>query len=155
MRTVNTRTTRLLTEEAIQDLELRTLASFPNPMSRVVYLASLRDYNTGRYQHDGLESQFGAETAAEAIESCHQTIYEAIALSSIEELVANLQDYAESLPMNRQEILTGWTQLGAFRVIAPLNTHPTTVELFASNIRATLAILQSRQPPAPEGLPAS
>lgn len=60
-----------LTEEAAQDLRERTLAALPNSLSKLVYLASMRDYNTGQYHHAGLLDSFGDRAATEAMETCH------------------------------------------------------------------------------------
>ena len=46
-------------EAACQDLNLRTLVHIHGDFARLVYLASMRDYNTGEYYHDGLAWQFG------------------------------------------------------------------------------------------------
>lgn len=44
-----------------EDLWRRTLSGIPSIYGRLAFLASLRDVNTGRYEHHGLAMIFGAE----------------------------------------------------------------------------------------------
>ena len=44
---------------AAEDLRRRTLATVQEPLDRMIYLASMRDYNTGLYHHEGLAARFG------------------------------------------------------------------------------------------------
>src|SRR2546428_4311441 len=48
-------------EQVVTDFQSRTLARMEWHFSRLIYLSSLRDYNTGRYHHHGLESQHSSE----------------------------------------------------------------------------------------------
>ena len=48
-------------EDALNDLQGHTLRGIPGEIARLVYLASTRDYNTGRYYHDGLVFRFTEE----------------------------------------------------------------------------------------------
>ena len=45
----------------VRDFEERTLPGLEGYFCQLVYLASLRDYNTGRYHHYGLESRYSPE----------------------------------------------------------------------------------------------
>ena len=49
--------------QAVTDLTNRTLSRLPGDFSRLVYLASSRDYNTGQYYHDGLAFHFSESVA--------------------------------------------------------------------------------------------
>jgi len=48
---------------ASEDLRRRTLAQTSSALDRLIYLASMRDYNTGLYVHQGLAARFSAEVA--------------------------------------------------------------------------------------------
>jgi len=70
-------------EVAVRDLETRTLANLRGGLTRLVYLSSTRDYNTGEYQHDGLTHQFGAQVAQLALAQCHQAAFQDLLYSSL------------------------------------------------------------------------
>ena len=57
---------------AAEDLRRRTLPSVKDPLERMIYLASMRDYNTGAYHHAGLAQRFGDDVAGEALAECHR-----------------------------------------------------------------------------------
>ena len=44
-------------EQAADDFRRRSLTGYPRPLDRMIYLASMRDYNTGLYYHDGMASR--------------------------------------------------------------------------------------------------
>ena len=58
---------RVSVEEAIEDLQNHTLEGISGSIARLVYLASTRDYNSGRYYHDGLAFRFTEEVAQTAL----------------------------------------------------------------------------------------
>ena len=57
---------------ASEDLRRRTLPQTSGALDRMIYLASMRDYNTGLYEHQGLAARFSAEVACEALADCHR-----------------------------------------------------------------------------------
>src|SRR5215468_2576060 len=82
--------TRADREAAIRDLEDRTLNHLAGTLTRLVYLSSTRDYNTGEYQHAGLADRFGASTAQKALEHCHESVFEELLAMDLAQLVQQL-----------------------------------------------------------------
>lgn len=132
-------------ERAREDLKNRTLAKLPGDIARLIYLAGTREYNTGRYHHDGLAFHFTPEGAARALAACHQEIFDRLALCPLEELVRQLEIYLQSTHENPDDVLRTWRTLKSYRVIVPLECDPLAAKLFVSNIKIALAVLQSRQ----------
>ena len=56
---------------AAADLWRNTLSQIPTTFGRLIYLASLRDQNTGSYQHHGLAQLFGAEETDQTLRQSH------------------------------------------------------------------------------------
>ncbi len=132
-------------EAAAEDLQNRTLAQIPGELARLVYLASTRDYNTGRYYHDGLAFRFTEEVAASALAVCHRETFRRLALSSLEEVVQQLESFLRVALVPPTAILEVWKKLEPYRVAIPLDCDPLLAELFFSNIRIALAILETRR----------
>src|SRR5260370_7246187 len=84
-------------EPALRDLRNRTLARLPGDFSRLVYLASSRDLNTGRYSHDGLAFHFSENVASKAMAACHTEIFDRLVFCSLEELIEALRNYISSI----------------------------------------------------------
>ena len=62
----------------IHDFTTTTLAAIPSAFARLTYLASLRDLSSGRYEHAGLTAVYPREAVQQALEQCHEEIFERI-----------------------------------------------------------------------------
>jgi hypothetical protein len=69
----------------IQDFTLTTLAVIPSAFARLTYLASLRELSSGRYEHAGLMAVYRPEAVQQALEQCHEEIFERILETPLEE----------------------------------------------------------------------
>ena len=132
-------------EEALKDLQSHTLGGIPGEIARLVYIASTRDYNTGQYYHDGLAFHFSEEVARTALSTHHREIFRKLVFSTVEEIVQQLDAYMSSARVLPSEFLEVWRKLEPYRVTIPLDCDALSVELFFSNVRIALAILQARQ----------
>jgi len=108
-------------------------------------LASSRDLNTGHYSHDGLAFHFSETVASEAMAACHRQIFDRLVYASLEELIEELCNYIASTDERPEEFLKSWKHLGSYRVTIPSECDELEAEVFLSNIRMALAILQKRQ----------
>src|ERR1700730_14273553 len=95
-------------EQAYDDLLRRSISRIPGDLARFIYLASTRDYNTGKYHHDGLAARFQADAACQALERAHREIFCRLADCSLQELVEELEVYVSSSRQSREEILEVW-----------------------------------------------
>ena len=62
----------MLERNALADLWKHTLSQIPSTYGRLVYLASLRDANSGTYRHHGLSAAFGREESLAALRQSHE-----------------------------------------------------------------------------------
>src|SRR5260370_15496326 len=132
-------------EPAVTDLRNRTIARLHGGFSRIVYLASSRDLNTGHYSHDGLAFHFSESVASKAMAVCHAEIFDRILYCSLEELIEELQGYISSTAERPGDVLQSWKHLGSYRVTIPSECDELEAEVFLSNVRIALAILETRQ----------
>jgi hypothetical protein len=140
--------------QAADDLRRRSLASYTRPLDRLIYLASMRDYNTGLYYHDGLASRYSAEVACEAMADCHREAFRQLVGNSLEELVQQLEAYMASTHTSPADFVTAWKGLEPYRVAIPVESDPLAAQLLFSSFRIALAILESRLHPQPAELTA-
>ena len=138
-------------DSAIEDLERRTLADLPGELTRLVYLSSTRDYNTGEYQHAGLSDRFGPKTAQLALERCHEAAFRNVLNASLANLVGLLAQYIDSTGAEREKVLDAWTRLQAYRVLIPAASDDLSSDFFASSIRIALEVLRAESGAAPAG----
>jgi hypothetical protein len=143
--------TRMDVEDAAQDLRHRTLADIPRSLDRMIYLASMRDYNTGLYYHDGLASRFTQEVACEALADCHREAYRQLVGCSLENLVCQMEAYMGSTHTSPTEFLATWKKLEPYRVAVPVEVDPLSAQFLFSSFKIALAVLEARLQPPPRG----
>ena len=136
---------RMDAKGALKDLEERTLAFIPGLIARLLYLASTRDYSTACYYHDGLAFRFTNEAAEMALESAHREAFEELVFSPLEVLIQELDGFIKSTQAEPKKILATWKKLQPYRVVIPQDCNPVASELFFSNIRIALAVLEAPQ----------
>lgn len=146
---------RMDVQAASGDLRRRTLAQMSRPLDRLIYLASMRDYNTGMYYHDGLAARFSQEAACEALAGCHREAFGQLFSSSIENLVEQLAAYWESSHLDPAAFVATWKGLEPYRVAVPAETDSLAVDFLLSNLKIALAILEAHQTPRSMAEPAA
>jgi hypothetical protein len=129
---------------AADDLRRRTLADMPQPLGRLIYLASTRDYNTGLYYHHGLALRFSEEAACEALADCHREAFEELVAATLEDLVYELEAYLKSTRVAAGDFIVAWKGLEPYRVAVPVGIDSLSSELVFSNLKVALAILEER-----------
>jgi len=139
------RVSRMDVEAAREDLNKWTLAKIRLGFARLIYLASTRDYNTGRYYHDGLAFQFSEAVAAQALSDAHQEVFMDLALSPLKDLVDQLQAYLRSVGAESDDVVRVWDRLEPYRVAIPTESDPLTTSFFLANVKIALAIVESRE----------
>lgn len=128
--------------EAIEHLKTHTLSHIPGEIGKLIYIAGTRDYNIGKYYHDGLYDEFTEEAACEALAICHQQVFQALAGSTLQDVVTEIDTYIKCLHFDAAEFLRTWTDLEPYRVSIPRESHPALRQLFFSNLKIALLILQ-------------
>jgi hypothetical protein len=128
--------------KVIQDFTSTTLAMIPSAFARLNYLASLRDLSSGRYEHAGLVAVYPAEAVQQALEQCHQEIFERILETPLEEQERDLRAHLEGVESGLCTAVAHWQKLEAYRTLLPVESPDYLKELFCSNIRALLEILE-------------
>jgi hypothetical protein len=126
----------------IADFEEHSLEEMPGRFRRLVYLASLRDYNTGRYHHYGLETRFPAAAVDEGLHQYHIRIFEELASLPLEEQTRDLLSLFRSVREDRKRLITTWRKLRSYQLLPPEDCHPLARQLFDKNIEVMLRVLR-------------
>jgi len=129
---------------AADEFRSRTLSKIPRLLDRLIYLASMRDYNTGLYYHDGLAAQFSEDVACETLAGCHREVFHQLLLCPLREIVDQLEGYIRSARTPPADFVSLWNGIEPYRVVVPVRTDPLASDLFFSNLRVALAIVGAR-----------
>jgi hypothetical protein len=126
----------------IQDFTLTTLAGITGEFSRLTYMASLRDLSSGRYEHAGLAALYPEDAIQQALNLCHEQIFERVLEAPLARQEADLRECLERMPGGLCGALAHWRRMEAYRILMPDGAPGYLKELFCSNLRALLEILQ-------------
>jgi hypothetical protein len=130
-------------EQVFQDFQGHTLEGMPGSFNRLIYVASLRDYNTGRYHHYGLENRYSSEAVDEGLRRCHAQTFEALVTLPLQEQTQDLLRFFESLKAERSRLVEVWQRLRAYQMLPPEDCHPLARELFNKNVEIILEVLRA------------
>lgn len=126
----------------IQDFTMTTLAGISSAFSRLTYMASLRDLSSGRYEHAGLAAMYPDEAVQQSLQLCHEQIFERVLETSLETQEKELRQCLEHMPGDLRATIRHWARMEAYRVLIPERSPDYLKDLFCSNLRVLLEILE-------------
>jgi hypothetical protein len=127
------------------------LDALPNDLTRMLFLASLRDCNSGRYLHPQLTQKMGVEEADHALSVCHYQIFRHLLNTPASAYALQLEEYIRYTRADRSVVLDTWQSLQAYRSTVPVHTSSLYCELFCLNVELALTILNDSRTWAEEG----
>src|ERR1700704_2071688 len=125
----------------IQDFTQTTLAGIPGLFARLAYLASLRDLSSGRYEHAGLAALYPDEAVQQALQLCHEQIFERVLESPLLSQQEDLRVCLGAMQGGFCGAVTHWSSMESYRILMPEQSPGYLKDLFCSNLRALLEIL--------------
>src|SRR5579859_4178934 len=141
----------MLERTALADLWKHTLSQIPTLYGRLVYLASLRDPNSGVYRHHGLSAAFGREESSQALKHSHERIFSEWLTLPLADKSSDLGNYLQSLDDPQGMVVSHWLRSDHYRAQIPDSARPMESELFHGDLEALLQILRNAsaaEPPA-------
>jgi hypothetical protein len=131
-----------LDRRALADVWRHTLSQVPTAFGKLVYLASLRNPNSGRYEHHGLALLFGADQANRALKQSHKQVFADWLAYNIEEQLADLELYLSDLPEDRKTVMRAWSRIEPYKNLIPAAAKDVERRLYLSDLRAMIELLR-------------
>ncbi len=128
---------------AAADLWRHTLSQIPSLFGRLVYLCSLRDQNSGSYQHFGLAHIYGDEDTDRALRASHADTFNEWLCLKLEEQKSDLDLYLTDLEGDRRALLDTWIRLQPYRNLVPSGAREVERELYMADLETILALLRN------------
>lgn len=125
----------------VEDFVSRTLAAIPSEYSKLLYMGSLRDLSSGRYQHAGLAARYPAEAVQQALSFCHQELFLRLLELPLERQEWDLRSCLASLEGEYAGKLRRWKETEFYRGLIPTESPGYLRELFLGNVRVLLDLL--------------
>jgi hypothetical protein len=127
----------------IEDFASRTLAVIPSDYGKLYYVNSLRNLNTGRYQHDGLADLYSEDSVQVALAQCHEEIFARILEAPLRQQERDLRKCLEVAGDQFWPVVKSWRESRFFENMCPEGLPDYLNELFCSNMGALLTIFSS------------
>ena len=124
------------------DLWRHTLTQIPTVFGRLVYLSSLRNQNTGLYEHHGLIQIFGDEEADRTLRQSHAQVFAEWLCFGLEEQKGDLEEYLSSLEGTKERVLSTWIRLSPYRNLLPSEAREVERHLYVSDLETVLELLK-------------
>jgi len=128
---------------AKSDLWRNTLSRISSVFGRLIYLANLRNVNSGKYEHYGLTVVFGDLEAHRALKKSHREVFSEWLAFHIERQKSDLQLYFSEQPEDERTILKAWEKLQPYRNFIPSAAKEVEKKLYLADLRAILAVLKN------------
>jgi len=125
------------------DVWQRTLEQIPTAFGRLVYLASLRNTNTGCYQHFGLAQLYGADEADRVLRSSHENVFGEWLNFDLEAQKSDLAAYLRGVGDDRSTVLDAWASLSPHKALTPAAAGDAERFLYSSDLEIILEVLRT------------
>ena len=137
-----TRAELKLERGAAADLWRNTLSQIPTTFGRLVYLSSLRDSNTGAYEHFGLAQVFGAKDADRTLRQSHTQVFSEWLNLNLEQQKSDLEDYLSGLEEDVDALVATWIRLAPYRNLIPPRAREVEKQLYLSDLEIVMELLK-------------
>jgi hypothetical protein len=134
---------RELERGAAADLWRHTLSHINTAFGRLAYLSSLRNVNTGRYEHHGLALMFGEDDAHETLFDSHKRVFREWIGYDLEHQKADLDLYLSELAVDRKRLIETWLRLAPYRGFLPASVKAPEQQLYLTDLETLLDLLRA------------
>jgi len=133
-----------LEHEAVSDLWESTLMHIPSSYGKLVYLASLRNPDTGRYEHFGLAQHPNNADANRALRRSHEMTFQEWVNFSLEQKKTDLELYIATIELvDRSQLLDAWLRLTPYKNLVPAAIQGPERQKHVSDFEAILGLLKN------------
>jgi hypothetical protein len=130
-------------EAAATETWSRTLRDIPTLLGRLAYLASLREVNTGTYQHFGLAQRIGEGEVDRMIRRSHLSVFQEWLCFGLEQQKEELEEYFSGLEGDRRQIVSSWLTIEPYGSWVPAESREVERKLFYADLTVVLELIRS------------
>ena len=127
---------------AAADLWRNTLSQIPTVFGRLTYLSSLRDTNTGSYEHFGLAQVFGTKEADRTLRHSHTQVFGEWLNLNLEQQKGDLEEYLSGLEEDVDALVASWIRQAPYRNLIPARAREVEKQLYLSDLEIVMELLK-------------
>jgi hypothetical protein len=132
-------------QEVFHDFWVGELAQIETSYGRLVYLASLRDPDTGRYEHYALaDGSSDVLIASASLKRIHETIFTEWVSYPLERKKMDIERYIAGIDqVDRAELIDAWLRLTPYKNLVPGSIQGPERQKHVSDFEAILGLLKN------------
>lgn len=130
-------------EAAITESWQRTLSAIPTVIGRLAYLSSLRNANTGAYEHFGLMQRIGEGEVDRVLRRSHMGAFQEWLCFGLARQKDELEEYFTGIEGDRREILAQWLRLQPYGNWVPPESRDVERKLFYADLGVVLELIRA------------
>ncbi len=121
----------------------RDLAHIPTSYGRLVYLAGLRNPDSGRYEHYGCDRSADAE-ANKLLKRIHEDLFKDWVRCSLEQKKLDIEMYITGIDqVDHAELIDAWLRLTPYKNLVPASIQGPERQKHISDFEAILGLLKN------------
>jgi hypothetical protein len=133
----------MLERNALADLWKHTLSQVPTTYGRLVYLASLRDANSGIYRHHGLSAAFGRDESVAALRKSHEDTFREWLSLPLALKNADLGAHFHNVHENPRQVVTYLARAAPYLSQVPDSASPAQRRQFKMEMEILLELIKN------------
>ena len=132
-------------QNTTETLWTRDLAQIDSSYGRLVYLAGLRNPDTGRYEHYASNASYsGVLVTSRALKRAHEEIFREWVTYSLERKKADIEVYIDGIDqVDKTELLDAWLRLTPYKNLVPASIQGPEREKHTSDFEVILGLLKN------------
>ena len=130
-------------EQLIADSWQRTLSAIPTLIGRVAYLSSLRNPNTGIYEHVGLAQRVGSDEVDRVLRESHMNCFVDWLSYGLERQKEELEEYFSGMEGDKREMIASWVAVQPWNAWPPAESRDVERKLFTADLAVILELLRA------------
>lgn len=130
---------------APNDSRQETRPTVSSLFGQLVYLASLRDLNTGRYEHRGMANDLDEAEVDKTLRETHAAVFREWLALGLERQKADLLSYLSVLGGDRHAVLEAWLREAPYKMLTPSSAEQAECQLYLSDLRTLLELLKAEE----------
>jgi hypothetical protein len=130
--------------ERSDDLCLRDLSHIATSYGRLVYLAGLRNPDTGRYEYYGSTVNSSGTEANQILKRHHEAIFREWVSYPLEKKKADIELYIATIDrVDKAELIDAWLRLTPYKNLVPASIRGPEWQKHVSDFEAILGLLKN------------
>lgn len=129
--------------ELLKDLWARELSLISTSYGRLVFLAGLRNPNTGQYEYYGCPETASSYSVSQAVSRIHEEIFREWVTYSLERKKSDIDAYINGLDIDHAQLVDAWLRLTPYKNLVPGSIQGPERQKHISDLEAILGLLKN------------